>query len=200
MQKVFALSAMAAVAVASSKSKIQVLYESLENFNLGCMKAMQANPDDSGNGCTTAVANTNAEIVNMFDWNNFTTGEFELNEFLDYWNVFNIKVIEQNTACGTDQYIMKFDQIFSTWAGLGGALANLAIQLGTGYDPMSTGSYVGTTQVYKGWNMLAAGWAAVGADGEKDWLQIGEGLGLIFTSLPKAEINESTVQVDTVDG
>ena len=191
-RKTFAFSLTMAAVAAQNKTPMTVLYESLEGFNLGSMRAFQGNPDDSTAECFGALEGTNAEIKRMLDFTQYSSGEFSLSEMIDNLNVFNIKWVDQQKKCGMDNYVMRWDDIMTNWGNFAGALANLVIQIGVGYNGKDQ-------SVYKGWNLMSEGWMYAGLDGEKDWGKIGEGLSIIMTSIPKVETIDSRIKTDPVD-
>ena len=46
----------------------------LHRFNLGCMRSLQANPNDMGTDCMLETVKTNDIIAKMFNASNYSTG------------------------------------------------------------------------------------------------------------------------------
>ena len=110
---------------ARTKSKTQVLGEQVAAFNLGMMKAMQGNPDDSTSLCYRSALTVNEEVQDVFDFSSYASGGFAISDFMERFNVLQIYLMDQYNACGVFEYRMKWDQICSSWPALGGATANL---------------------------------------------------------------------------
>ena len=111
---------------ARTLSKTEVLSEQAQAFNRGCMRAMQSNPDNLDTSCIIKTEEVNLQLANVFDFSTYTSSTFDLSTLIDRYSEMQIYMMEEFEACMITEYALKWDQIMSSWAGLGGAISNLA--------------------------------------------------------------------------
>ena len=116
--------AIAAGVEARSLSKTEVLSAQVQGFNLGCMRAMQSNPDNLDTACVAKANDVNLELANVFDFSTYTSSSFDLSTLIDRYNEMQIYLMEEFEACMITEYVMKWDQIMSSWSHMGGAVVN----------------------------------------------------------------------------
>jgi len=63
------------------------------NFNKGLMSQMQNDPDDTTNDCFSGTEATNAELLVMADFAEYTLGGFDVATFTEITKIMNIKLM-----------------------------------------------------------------------------------------------------------
>lgn len=118
----------------TSLSKFCNFGNNLANFNLGMMKSMISDPDNSDSTCVVAADETGEQLRIQFNLANYEGGSFNMGDFVDQLQISGILLMSQYNECGFNDYLVQLDQFFSKTPQLVGGISNLATQLVTGRD------------------------------------------------------------------
>ena len=179
-------------------NNISVISTHLQNWNTGLMTAIQINPDGSDTSCADAITECNLAINDLLDFASYTaSGQFNFFEAFDNLNVFNIKAIEENTACGYDRYLEAIDGMCSNWDKLAGAGANAVTDVvWWAIEVYANGKSSFETPLVKAWTTYMI--PAFQTGGDPDYALFGEGFALFFSQLVKFENGQDVFGVSTI--
>ncbi len=103
---------------------------------------MQAEPSDTDNDCYQTTAQTNALLVKAFDFDDFSTGGFDVAEFVEKSQIAFIKGVEELDDCGYNKYLIAFDTFTNNIPQATAAGANLVTQVATGWSDSDTSIFI----------------------------------------------------------
>ena len=129
-------------------------------MNKGIMSQMQANPDDQNNDCYWRTEETNALLLDMFDFTDYVLGGFDVGSFFDKTKVMNISLMQELEACQYNEYLVKIDFMLNYFPNAVASGSNLLMQLLTGFSD-------GDTSFYISLDLLGEAWDAESFDYEK---------------------------------
>ena len=144
---------------------------------------MQAEPSDTNNDCYKATAETNSLLVKAFDFDSFTTGSFDVAEFVEKSQIAFIKGVEELDNCGYNKYLIAFDTFTNNIPQAAAAGANLVTQVATGWNDSDT-------SIFLSYNKLKD---AVNNDWDMEGIASGFQLG--FSQLLKVDAQPAEVAV-----
>lgn len=119
------------VATASAQSVVQQIGVHAGEFNLGFCLAFQDNPDDTTTSCYASCQKTQAQLAKMFDVTQYSGGQFNTAQLMNFLQEAQMIITGQFTDCKTTEFLFSLDNRLSDTAFLSGLIANAGTQIST---------------------------------------------------------------------
>lgn len=121
-------------------------------LNIGAVTQLTQSPSDTTSTCYVSAEATNALIVDMADFAQYTTGGFDPATFTQKFQLMNIKLMKEFEDCGVIPLLVKLDTMINDLPQTVSAVTNLGTQVATG---IASGSY--DSSVFLATNKIQAG-------------------------------------------
>ena len=123
----------------------------LSAFNKGAMLELQGDPTDETQQCAVDTAATNAELLIMADFAQYTAGGFDAGEFYRLMKIAQLKQMDQYASCDFIPLLIAGDGMLSNLPNAAAAGMNVLTQLGTGWTDKDTSIYIGWDDFQEGY-------------------------------------------------
>ena len=114
----------------------------LKEMNRGAMRSFQTDIDDVETECLEKTDLSNADLAAMFDENNYVNGEINQSEFLEKFQVFGFKLMDQFEECGVNEFLITLDSALNNIPTSSSAISSLGTQIALGWETEDTSIYL----------------------------------------------------------
>ena len=152
----------------------------LQEMNRGAMASFQANPDDSGSGCSQVTGETNTLIEFMFTETNYVDETFNQDEFIENFQIMAFSMMDQFEQCGVVEFLTVFDNAASKLPQMTSAFATFGTQVGLGWETHDTSAWLAFADIQEAYD----------ANNQEEWA---EGVGLLVSQILKFQADAASV-------
>ena len=158
----------------------------LKNLNMGMMKSMMNNPNDTQNSCYLATEETGNSLVGLFKFTDYLEGGFDVGTFYGKFKIAQFNYIAQTDSCDYNKFLIAGDNFLNKIPMVSAGVANLITQFAVGWKNKDQ-------SMYKSYDLIKAG-----VDNDRNWEQIGEGVQLFMAQTLKISAGEAEVDATPV--